>query len=51
MEKEKTEPTITPEELMYFRVTGGEIKLHEYIQWMMTDKTWERVKEFYENRD
>ena len=36
---------ITPEDVMKVRLEHGDIKLSEYMQWLVTDRSWESVKE------
>ena len=40
---------ITPDQLMRHRLETGEIKISEYAEWIITDRSWESVKEFYAN--
>ena len=36
---------ILPEEIMTFMVQQGDVSLSQYMQWLMTDRSWESVKE------
>jgi|AntAceMinimDraft_18_1070375.scaffolds.fasta_scaffold06717_4 hypothetical protein len=36
---------ILPEEIMTFMVQQGDVSLSQYMQWLMTDRSWKSVKE------
>ena len=38
-------PDLTPEDVMKHRLEIGEIKLSEFMEWLVGDKTWDSVKE------
>jgi len=38
-------PEITPEDIMKRRLERGDIKLHELMEWLIGDRSWDSVKE------
>ena len=45
MERNFTGIEVTPEDVMRVRLEIGEIKLSEYMEWLVGDRTWDSVKE------
>lgn len=44
MERDFSNIKITPEELMIHELSNGKITFSEYVEWLMTDRTWDSVK-------
>ena len=38
-------PEVTPEDIMRHRLERGDLKLSEYMEWLMGDRSWKSVKE------
>ena len=37
---------VTPQEVMNHNLEQGSITLSEYMQWLMTDQTWDSIRDF-----